>query len=610
VSLLAVYFLFQLPARADNRGRDKASELLAEARVATGGDHWEDIVTWHETGKITKSGLEGTFDRRLNLVGLRESAMLNLGGSSTSEGWNGSVSWLMQISGATRFTSSAEAITDAYRRAFAYWEPGRFPAKQILVGARKLGDRICEIIEIRPRSGLAFELWLDRDTHLILREIDLEGSQPRTRDFADFRERFGIKIPFTVREGTSDYREGQVTRITALEVNEVFPTDCFDPPVYMPDAGVFPPGKNFLTIPFNLWNNHIYLPVKLNGGPTKSFIFDTGGFNVLSKQEAQADGIKSEGSLAGGGAGRNTVEFGYARIDLLDVGGLVLRNQLFATFDLSVGIRFEDSPVLGLVGYEIARQAVVVIDYEKQKITFIKPAHFRRPTNAESLPLKFRQHVPTVEAVLDGVPGEFQLDTGARQSLILTRSFADEHGLLEKYHARREVIVGYGVGGPLRGLLAKAGEFKLGGLKMQAPVALISSSWRDSEATSEIAGNIGGGLLKRFTLTLDYVNGVLYLQPNKYFREPDVFDRSGLWLMRADDDSAFEISDVVPDSPASKAGLQAGEKILKADQTPASALTVATLRKRLEKEPGTKIDLEIQGEDGTRTVELVLEDLY
>jgi S1-C subfamily serine protease len=144
---------------------------------------------------------------------------------------------------------------------------------------------------------------------------------------------------------------------------------------------------------------------------------------------------------------------------------------------------------------------------------------------------------------------------------------------------------------------------------VHAPVVLISSSWRTNTALSRTAGNIGGGLLKRFLVTLDYPQGMLYLQPNRHFAEPDVFDRSGLWFMRASDGSAFEVADVIADSPASKVGLKVGERILKVDQTDASAFTVASLRERLEKEPGTKIDLEVQDDEGVRKVVLVLEEL-
>jgi len=45
------------------------------------------------------------------------------------------------------------------------------------------------------------------------------------------------------------------------------------------------------------------------------------------------------------------------------------------------------------------------------------------------------------------------------------------------------------------------------------------------------------------------------------------------------------------------------------DQTDASAFTVATLREQLEKEPGTKIDLEVQDNEGVHEIVLVLEEL-
>jgi hypothetical protein len=608
-SLVGLCFLYLPRAHAENHVSNEAAHLLAAAKEASGGGRWETVVTWHEGGKITHAGIEGRFDRWLNFVGLRNAATFDFSNTCSCEGWNGSVSWSVGASGIKSFTSNAEAITDAYWRTFAFWRPDRFPAEQTYIGTRKLEDKTCDVVKITPKGGEPFELWLERDTHLILREVDLTGSQPRTRDFSDFREIFGIKVPSIVRESTGNLTPEQITTTTALAVNVVLPADRFDPPVYLPEKGVFPRGKDSITIPFKLLNNHIYLPVKLNGGAPKLFIFDTGSFNVLSKEEAQAQGLSSEGTFPAGGIGQNTVEFGYAKINLLDVGGLVLKNQLFATFDLSDGIRFEDLPTLGLVGYELAKQAVVVLDYDKNEITFIRPAAFRPPKGAESLPLKFRGHIPLVEAVLDGVTGEFQLDTGARPSLTLTRSFADAHGLVEKYHARREVVAGPGLGGQSRGLLARPEELDLGRLAVHGPVALISSNWRRNTAMSRIAGNIGGGLLKRFLVTLDYPQGTLYLEPNRHFAEPDVFDRSGLWVMRASDGSAFEVADVIPDSPASKVGLKVGERILKVDQTDAAAFTVATLRERLEKEPGTKIDLEVQGADGVREVVLVLEDV-
>jgi Aspartyl protease len=421
--LVALCFLYLPPARADHHASAEAAQLLAAAKEASGGAHWETVVTWHESGRISKGGIQGTFDRWLNFVGLRNAAIFEFDRSCKCEGWNGNLFWSIGPSGITGSANSPEAITDAYWRAFAYWKPDRFPATRVYVGTRKIEGKTCDAVKITPRGGEPFELW--------------------------------IEVPSIVHESIGNHTPEQITTTTALAVNVVFPADRFDPPVYLPDNGAFPRGKDSITIRFKLLNNHIYLPVKLNGGAPKLFIFDTGSFNVLSKEEAQVQGLSSEGTFPAAGIGKNTVEFGYTEINLLDVGGLVLKNQLFATFDLSDGIRFEDLPTLGLIGYELAKQAVVELDYDKSEITFIRPAAFRPPKGAESLPLKFRGHIPLVDAVLDGVTGEFQLDTGARPSLTLTRSFADAHGLVEKYHARREVVSGPGLGGQSRGLLAR-----------------------------------------------------------------------------------------------------------------------------------------------------------
>src|SRR5260370_22201277 len=215
-TLVGLCFLYLPRARADHHVSDEAEHLLAAAKEASGGVHWETIVTWHESGRISKGGLEGTFHRWLNFVGLRNAATFDFDRSCRCEGWNGNLFWSIGPSGITRLANSPEAITDAYRRAFAYWKPDRFPAKRISVGTRKLEDKTCEVVKITPKGGEPFELWIDRDTHLILREVDLTGPQTRTRDFSDFRESSGVIVPTTIRATIGDHNQEQSTTSTAV----------------------------------------------------------------------------------------------------------------------------------------------------------------------------------------------------------------------------------------------------------------------------------------------------------------------------------------------------------------------------------------------------------
>ena len=123
-----------------------------------------------------------------------------------------------------------------------------------------------------------------------------------------------------------------------------------------------------------------------------------------------------------------------------------------------------------------------------------------------------------------------------------------------------------------------------------------------------MAGNIGGGILRRFTLTFDYAHQLLYLEPNADFGEPDVYDRSGLSLTR-DGANAFVVEDIVAGSPAARAGLAVGDRITAIDGVKASGLGITELRQRLRAAPGTLVRLALHRRAGSREVAITLADL-
>jgi membrane-associated protease RseP (regulator of RpoE activity) len=172
-----------------------------------------------------------------------------------------------------------------------------------------------------------------------------------------------------------------------------------------------------------------------------------------------------------------------------------------------------------------------------------------------------------------------------------------------------ERIGGWGVGGPSRELVARAKVLKLGPVEIPGPITGLSTATKGAFAMPDVAGNVGAGVLSRFTLILDYGRQQLILEKNDRFDRQDAADKSGLWLHLGD--GAWEIVEVVPGTPAAEAGLQAGERILAVDGKTPSSLALSELRRRLREEPsGSTLSLRMGGPPGAeRTVRLVLRDL-
>ena len=82
-------------------------------------------------------------------------------------------------------------------------------------------------------------------------------------------------------------------------------------------------------------------------------------------------------------------------------------------------------------------------------------------------------------------------------------------------------------------------------------------------ASEEFAGNIGNRILERFRVTLDYSGRHVWLEPGARYRTRDSFSRTGLMLGWTPDH--IEAVSVLPGSPAAKAGLREGDRVVAVD---------------------------------------------
>jgi aspartyl protease/PDZ domain-containing protein len=599
-------------AASSKAAASKADSLLAAAKQAMGGAAWDKVVTWHETGKIAGGGLSGTYESWADLPSLRNSNTYVLGPSSGGSGWDGKRAWTMDSTKEVRVETSGEAVAqalqDAYRGQYGFFFPDRFKSQREYAGQKSADGKTYDVLQLTPQGAEPFELWLDPENHRVEREVQLTGGQPQTFILSDFASFDGLLVPQkTIDRVGNNPKFDTITEVRKIALSGPEQLARYAPPPPPVNTAQWPAGKDSVTVPFRLLNNHIYLDASINGSAPRQFVFDTGATDILLPSAAKALNIAVEGALPGGGFGDQIQSFGFAKVKSVSLGGLTLPDQVFGTAGFGNWVQVEGADSSGLLGYEFVKRAVLSIDYAHRTMTFKQQEAFHPPQGAAALPFTFDGHIPMVKGSLDGIPGEFELDTGSRGALTVMMPFAKAHDLIDKYHATRTVTAGYGAGGPSKVLLARAARLTLGSVSIDAPVTEFVTDAKGSGQAARTAGNIGGDLLKRFTVTLDYAHRTLWLQPNDLSRQREVFDRSGLWIARAKD-GGIAVMDVANLSAAAQSGLTIGDVIESVNGKAAKDVALYDLREELKGAVGTAFKLQVKGKAGERGVTLTLAD--
>ncbi len=612
-ALLLMLAAGTLPAPAPARAKDAPSpaDVLAKAKAAAGGDAWNDVRTMRGTAKLRTSGLEGTGDAFDDLEHGRFLDRYSLGPMTGAQGYDGKVAWSLDSSKQVREESGGEArlaaVDDAYRRRLGYWFPERAPAR-MQMRVEDEGGRAFFVFTIEPAGGRPFDMWIDGATYLVDRFVEKMAMETRTTFLSDYRPVGGVKVPFRSRSTNGEAKYDQLGEVTEVVLNPPLEPALFAMPAPPPPDFSFAGGKTSTTVPFALVNNHIYVDVKLNGKGPFRLLCDTGGANIVTPTLAAELGLRSEGALQGRGVGEKSEDVALARVDAVTVGDATIRDQLFAVFPMESFEKVEGLPIHGLIGYEVFKRFVVEVNYGSSHLVLTLPSAFRYAGKGTAVPFQFNSHIPQVEGAIDGIRGKFDIDTGSRSSVDLLGPFVAEHDLRKKYRATEAVVTGWGVGGPARSYVTRAKELKLGTVVVRDPVTLLSAQEKGAFSDPYVAGNVGGGVLKRFNVIFDYGQKQLYLEPNANDRTRDAFDRSGMWVNV--EGTAFAVADVLAGGPAALAGVRVGDAIVAVDGVQSSHMTVGELRTLLRtRKPGTRVRLVLESGGKRRDVVLVLREL-
>jgi predicted aspartyl protease len=283
----------------------------------------------------------------------------------------------------------------------------------------------------------------------------------------------------------------------------------------------FDSGDRVLGVPLEIDNNIILLRVRVNGSEPLRFIFDTGASHtVISSRRAAELGLKAEGRFSGnatGGAIRGSVVKGVS----LGVKGAEVSNLLVASmpFETPPGFDFD-----GIIGSDFIRQFVVEIDYQGKTMNLYDPRAFRYKGGGEALPLILTGSTPLVraEVTLEGrAPFEARLevDTGADGTFLFNSPFVKKRNLPAAFPKAAQESASGG-GGEQRRLVGRAKAVKLGRVVLDNPPVGLSLDTEGSGASEANDGLVGGEVLRRFKVILDYSRGRMILEPNGSLKDP------------------------------------------------------------------------------------------
>ena len=164
---------------------------------------------------------------------------------------------------------------------------------------------------------------------------------------------------------------------------------------------------------------------------------------------------------------------------------------------------------------------------------------------------------------------QVDIDTGARTSLVLNKQFHESNKISEGVPSI-EAVWGLGVGGHTKSRLGRVQQFAMGDQKLPDVLTSFTQDVSGAFANPDLAGNIGGEILRRFTVTFDYSRKQMLLEPNSNFAQPFRFDMSGLNLTAGPEFSIIRVNKVIAASPAAEAGGRKG-RLISINDRPASA---------------------------------------
>jgi hypothetical protein len=609
-ALALLLALAYLPAQAADTPHDPA-KILAQMRQASGGEAWDTVHTLQLT---TRSQDKVLYTYWQDLTTGRYLADAARPQYRACEGFDGITSWRQGMSGIAYtlgdIDAALAAANESYRVARAWWYPSRHTATIAWLGEKAENARRFDVLSITPEGGRPFEAWIDEQTHLLAKIDEQRAEDRQVTTFADYRAVRGILLPFAITSGDGEHKEFDETEtLQSVDINPQIPDKLYSIPDPSPVAVEWPDASGHVELPFRITaNNRIMVPLTVDGVKIEAE-FDTGGSLLLQPHSVAQMGATATGHQPQHGGGEGVTTSWRGRVNTVSIGSVKLHDMAFHSFAFN-----PDAPDEALIGLEVLQRFVVHLDFDRQVMTLSDPQRFAYHGDGQVIPFHFQDNQPEVKGAIDGIAGLFAIDSGDNSSLLLIAPFARRYNLAERYHADipydgKAVMATHGVWARQRaGTVALFGADGHPAVAVHDPVTRLSLQQSGFDANRNVSANIGLGILKQFNLTFDYSRREIIFEPNHFYGQRDVFNRTGFRVERKK--ANWVITNVYPTGPANEAGIKMGDIIETVNGLSAAKLVQEDFD-RLQRGPdGSSLHLRLRSATTSRALSLTLHDIF
>lgn len=390
-------------------------------------------------------------------------------------------------------------------------------------------------------------------------------------------------------------------------------------------------------INFKLINNIIIVPITVNGVEL-SFLLDSGVnkpivFNFLNVTDSLNNKYSEKIYLKGLGNGGLTQAL-KSKNNTFVIGNTTSYNQdFYIVLDSSINFApYLGVPIHGIIGYDIFKNLIVDINYTKKQLKLSNHKNYKpkKCKKCEYFKLQFHKNKPYInlKAKINNkqVPLKLLIDTGSSDSLWL---FKDDSLGIVNTNKRFSDFLGFGLSGSIHGTRSIIETITINSYNLNKPKV----SFPNEEYLTLVKqidgrnGSIGGEILKRFNLTINYKDSIIKFKKNKNFNTIFSYNKSGITIIKEgirlveeidnsnvftyasqnenssnntyslntkfDIKPAFVIWEIRDNSPAFVAGLKKGDVVLRINNVDTKNYSLQQLTAKFFKEEGKKITLTV-----------------